>query len=786
MRSHPVVSLSVALVLLCGADSTEASSFHVEIPLRDGYERYIDQAIQYKNKQYKFCSVNAMYGRGLCGAYDISGDGRVVYGAVNTYLLDEGRAIRGSMRHVSADGLRNLFTPIMTYNNAPKMFRVMEIPAGSYEQAALPKATVAEDPGEAPENAAFVVGRAMASDGSFVVGEYRLEGKAILAPRKKADGTIEGGYAGGRKSLTTSTAFLWSPETGYEFFDRPKGWRPDGHYSAFGLSKDGNVVLATIYDMQPPWNHQRPVVIDRRNNRVTALDHVFESDYTSTEAKLISGDGLTVVGKAFAKGQGNRLFRWTRSDGYEYLELPVEQANWQLIDVSFDGSIVVGSFSAFDDQGISRSAAAIWVDGKFQRMSEYLEARGLDLKGWDITHATQISDDGLVIGGQADGVSITGVPWFAYLGEETLGFPSPRADISLQQVRDWKLPYGEVMTAGVEPKPAAEPPAAEEERAQTPPEQTAPAQPEEPPRVAQPPAKPRETHAAGLLSLANASFELPRTNSYQFGVDSWSGDRHGIVVPPSAMFPSGIAPSGRQLAFLSRAGSWMSQQTAIEPMPNWQYTVQLYAGNRLEPGFNAGRFVVRLEVGNTVVASQEFATGTKGEFTAVSVVYDAPAAPPRGKLKVYISNMDARQVNFDSVRLYGYSIASGQTPPLLAWENTSPNAQPANSVANSPPPEWETVGFWDYDAVDGQHLSAGVVMVRQAGTGLNKRWAQHLQLKNHNQLRQRPRSLWPVELSRKDKRVCINFPGYPSYTAFVDLPDDAHDGVYQFGPCEGR
>ena len=72
--------MAAALVLLCGASSTEASSFHVEIPLRDGYERYIDQAIQYKNKQYKFCSVNAMYGRGLCGAYDIGGDGRVVYG----------------------------------------------------------------------------------------------------------------------------------------------------------------------------------------------------------------------------------------------------------------------------------------------------------------------------------------------------------------------------------------------------------------------------------------------------------------------------------------------------------------------------------------------------------------------------------------------------------------------------------------------------------------------------------------------------------------------------------
>jgi len=771
-------------VLLSGAGSIEASSFHVEIPLRDGFERRIDQAIQYKVKQHKFCPDTARAGRGACGAYGISGDGRIVHGVVNTYLLREGRVVRGSMRHVSEDGLRNLSKPMAMMNSNGRTFRIMEIPAGSYEQAALPKAIVAEDPGKVPEDAAFVVGRAMASDGSFVVGEYRLEGKAILAPRKKADGTIEGGYAGGRKSLTTSEAFLWSAETGYEFFDRPKGWRPDGHYSAFGLSKDGNTVLATIYDMQPPWNHQRPVVIDRRNNRVTALDHVFESDHTSTEAELISGDGLTVVGRAWAKGQKFRLFRWTQSGGYEDLEIPVDNAHWRLIDVSFDGSIVVGSFEDFDEQGIRRSAAAIWVDGEFQRLSEYLEARGLDLQGWDITHATQISDDGLVIGGQANGVNVTGVPWFAYLGEEALGFPSPPADISLQQVRDWTLPYGEVMTAGVMPTPAAEPPAAKDEQTEIAPEPPVPAKPEEPPQVVRPAAEPRQAHAPGRLNLANASFEAPRTSSYQFGVDSWLGNQHGIVVPPPAMFPSGIAPSGRQLAFLSRAGSWMSQETAIEPMPNWQYTVQLYAGNRLEPGFNAGQFVVRLEVGNTVVASKEFATSTKGEFTAVSVVYDAPTSPPAGKLKVYVSNVNARQINVDSVRLYGYSIASAEKPPSLAWENQPPNA-PAVAGSSSPP-EWETVGFWDYDAVDGQHLSAGVVMIRQAGGGLNQRWAQHLQLRNHSQLRQRPRSLWPVELSRKDKRVCINFPGYPSYTAFVDLPDDAYDGVYRFGPCEGR
>ncbi len=98
-------------------------------------------------------------------------------------------------------------------------------------------------------------------------------------------------------------------------------------------------------------------------------------------------------------------------------------------------------------------------------------------------------------------------------------------------------------------------------------------------------------------------------------------------------------------------------------------------------------------------------------------------------------------------------------------------------------PDWETVGYWDYDGVDGAELQHGLILQRRPGAGLGKRWQRHLELRNHGQLRKRPRTLWPVDLSRHRRRVCVDYPGYPTYEAYIDLPSDEHDGRYKFGPC---
>ena len=99
--------------------------------------------------------------------------------------------------------------------------------------------------------------------------------------------------------------------------------------------------------------------------------------------------------------------------------------------------------------------------------------------------------------------------------------------------------------------------------------------------------------------------------------------------------------------------------------------------------------------------------------------------------------------------------------------------------------EWMVVGYWNYDAVDGQYLVNGLVIVPAAGSGLGQKWESHLELKNHAQLSSRARTLWPVKLNIGLRKVCANYPNYPSYQAHIDMPGESGDGIYSFSQCVG-
>ncbi len=99
--------------------------------------------------------------------------------------------------------------------------------------------------------------------------------------------------------------------------------------------------------------------------------------------------------------------------------------------------------------------------------------------------------------------------------------------------------------------------------------------------------------------------------------------------------------------------------------------------------------------------------------------------------------------------------------------------------------EWQVVGFWDYDGVDGQQLVNGLVLRNTSGAGLGQNWKSHLELKTHDSLPTRKRTLWPVKINADQRKVCVNYPNYPSYQAFIDMPGENADGFYSFGQCNG-
>ncbi|HED19526.1 MAG TPA: hypothetical protein ENI74_08505 [Gammaproteobacteria bacterium] len=120
---------------------------------------------------------------------------------------------------------------------------------------------------------------------------------------------------------------------------------------------------------------------------------------------------------------------------------------------------------------------------------------------------------------------------------------------------------------------------------------------------------------------------------------------------------------------------------------------------------------------------------------------------------------------------------------------TAAPAVTASPVMSKPPGSttaaWQTVGLWDYDATDGQHLAQGFVLRNKRGSGLGQMWKAHLELKDHNTLTPRQRTLWPVMMSVKLRKVCANYPGYPTYQVFVDMPGEADDGMYTVSFCKG-
>lgn len=127
-------------------------------------------------------------------------------------------------------------------------------------------------------------------------------------------------------------------------------------------------------------------------------------------------------------------------------------------------------------------------------------------------------------------------------------------------------------------------------------------------------------------------------------------------------------------------------------------------------------------------------------------------------------------------------------PPMRTAAAAPPALAPPSPGGPDPLPadRWHTIGYWDYDGRDGQSIPEGLVLREIAGGGAGQTWSWQLELRNHASLPARARRLWPVRIHTGEKRVCADYPNYPSYVGAIDAPGEAHDGVYQFAQCSGR
>ena len=252
-------------------------------------------------------------------------------------------------------------------------------------------------PGHPNSNAASV-----SADGSVVAGtsvspnaqseafrwssQTGMVGLGTLAPSIGSVGTAVSGDGStivgyGETPAGETEAFHWTASTGMV---RLPGLQMDIRSStAAGVSFDGSFVigdLTSVFGRREGyrWNANGDLL------RLPTLD-LFEDIYSVPTA--ISPDGLTIVGHRIQADGDVRAFVWSQRGG-ETLDL--RDALAVALDVSADGGVVVGS---------TGSQAVIWSRDDFRDIQSILESNGLELQGWNLTHATGVSADGNTIVG---------------------------------------------------------------------------------------------------------------------------------------------------------------------------------------------------------------------------------------------------------------------------------------------------------------------------------------------------------------------------------------------------
>ena len=141
-------------------------------------------------------------------------------------------------------------------------------------------------------------------------------------------------------------------------------------------------------------------------------------------AGLISADGSVIAGSGQTGGDIN-AWTWTAAGGFASVppgpgsDYPSASVN----GISFDGSVLVGTQILWNQPAPNPNgviySAAFWRNSpsgyQFSFVEDVLEEAGVDLTGWHLTRAYDVSDNGRAIIG--DGIDPRGVQrsWYAIL-----------------------------------------------------------------------------------------------------------------------------------------------------------------------------------------------------------------------------------------------------------------------------------------------------------------------------------------------------------------------------------
>ena len=196
-----------------------------------------------------------------------------------------------------------------------------------------------------------------------------------------ADGAVGVGWgqssSGGIAARWTNAQGAGSPGTAIA---NPPGLT--GVASATAVSDDGSVIVGTI-----------GATSFRHSGGTVQVNGSFGS---SCGVLGVSGDGTKMVGYSVL----GRTFATLWTDAGPSLLTGLagapDNASTRAIDISGDGSVIVGQMSVG-----SEIDAVVWLGGQPRLLADLLTESGADLTGWRVSHVSGVSADGTVIVGHA-------------------------------------------------------------------------------------------------------------------------------------------------------------------------------------------------------------------------------------------------------------------------------------------------------------------------------------------------------------------------------------------------
>lgn len=226
-----------------------------------------------------------------------------------------------------------------------------------------------------------------AEDGLQGLGD--LPGGAFIshANGTSVDGSIVVGYSrvGARTRIMDS--FRWADETGMLGLGGFPGITHNNFANA--TSADGSIVVGYGQSLNGIEAYRWTA-----DTGIVGLGVLPGAAWFQSFAEGISSDGSVIVGRSNS-ALGGEAYRWTAEGGMESLgTLPESNLSWAMA-TSSDGSVVVG-FGNVDGFRV----AFVWDPTSGMRsLRQILTDEGIDLTGWRLLEATDVSDDGRTVVG---------------------------------------------------------------------------------------------------------------------------------------------------------------------------------------------------------------------------------------------------------------------------------------------------------------------------------------------------------------------------------------------------